>query len=284
MPAWYIIDSQMLPCGSNSRSSPPLGCSGLSTGIGISFTAPVLGSSTPTNWWPKSEYQALPSASTITSCGCASLRGRSYSVTMTRVARPFGRGSGLNWYSRRLGIAEREAREIFRRGLGGIAGDGGALAARPRQQRLRMGRGRARRIARHAQEHLLELGRAVRRRQHPLQGVAADAHGEECLLPGLARQAVEPFAARQLRDEILDRAELEIGGGGRAGRDVGALRAVELVADRADRDRVAARLEPIGREAVAALLVGNDGDRDGRSAFFALTRTPSIAGSAADET
>ena len=33
-PAWYIIDSQMLPCGSNSRSRPPFGCSGLSTGIG----------------------------------------------------------------------------------------------------------------------------------------------------------------------------------------------------------------------------------------------------------
>ena len=56
-------------------------------------TLPVFGSSSPTNWLPKSEYQAWPSASTITSWGSASLRGRSYSVMITLVARPFGRGS-----------------------------------------------------------------------------------------------------------------------------------------------------------------------------------------------
>ena len=122
----------MLPCGSNSRSSPPLGCSGLSTGIGMSFTAPVLGSSTPTNWWPKSEYQALPSASTITSCGMRLFArqvvfgdddaGGAALRTRQRLELVFGR----------LGIAEAEAREIFRRGLGGVAGDGaGARRAAP---------------------------------------------------------------------------------------------------------------------------------------------------------
>src|SRR4029453_4990383 len=99
MPAWYIIDSQTLPDGSNSISRPPLGCSGLSTGIAMSFTLPVFWSMTPTNWLPKSEYQPPPSALTITYGGSASLRGRSYSVTITRVALPVGRGKVLNEYS-----------------------------------------------------------------------------------------------------------------------------------------------------------------------------------------
>ena len=41
----------------NSMSRPPLGCSGLSTGIGISVATPVFGSMTPTYWLAKSEYQ-----------------------------------------------------------------------------------------------------------------------------------------------------------------------------------------------------------------------------------
>src|ERR1043165_3660429 len=105
-----------------------------------------------------------------------------------------------------------------------------------------MGRRRARRIARHAQEHLLELGRAVRRGQHALQRVTADAHREEGLLLVLARKADQPFAARQLTGEFLAVAELESGGRGGPGRDLDALRSVELVADRADRERVAAGL------------------------------------------
>ena len=61
MPAWYIIESQRLPSGSNSMSRPPFGCSGLSTGMAMSFTCPVFWSITPTNWLPKSEYQTWPS-------------------------------------------------------------------------------------------------------------------------------------------------------------------------------------------------------------------------------
>src|SRR4029079_3266649 len=97
--AWYIIESQTLPSGSNSRLSPPLGCSGRTTGIAMSLVFPVLGSITPTNWAPKSEYQTCPSLSTTTSCGSASLRGRSYSVTTTLVERPLGRGNVLSGYS-----------------------------------------------------------------------------------------------------------------------------------------------------------------------------------------
>src|SRR5207344_2880466 len=94
--AWYIIESHTLPSGSNSRLSPPLGCSGRTTGIAMSLVFPDLGSITPTNWAPKSEYQTCPSLSTTTSCGSASLRGRSYSVTTTLVERPLGRGSVLS--------------------------------------------------------------------------------------------------------------------------------------------------------------------------------------------
>src|ERR1700683_1399017 len=57
----------------------------------MSDTLPVLGSSSPTICAPKSEYQACPSRSTTTSCGSASLRGKSNSVMTTRVRGPFGR-------------------------------------------------------------------------------------------------------------------------------------------------------------------------------------------------
>ena len=184
----------------------------------------------------------------------------------------------------RFGIAAAETGEIFRRGLGGVAGDDRPFAARTRQQRLRMGRRRARRIARHAQEHLLELGRAVGRRQHTLQGVAADALRQEGLLFVLARHADEPFAARQLRGQILDLAELEIGGGGGAGRDFSGLRSVEFVADRADRDRVVAGIEPVRRKAQRPCSLETTVTVTAEPAFLALTRTPSMADSSADET
>ena len=47
---------------------------------------------------PKSAYQIMPSESAAASCGSVSGRGRSYSVTITRVALPFGRGSVFSGY------------------------------------------------------------------------------------------------------------------------------------------------------------------------------------------
>ncbi|HEU5276354.1 MAG TPA: hypothetical protein VFU97_22055 [Xanthobacteraceae bacterium] len=44
----------------------------------------------------KFEYQTKPCASGRTSCGAMVARGRAYSVMMTRVARPFGRGRVLS--------------------------------------------------------------------------------------------------------------------------------------------------------------------------------------------
>ena len=78
--AWYMLPSHQLPSRSARSPSEPFGKSGLCSGIGYSFTAPVLGSSRPKNCSPKLEYQAMPSLSSTTSCGEIVSRGRSYSV------------------------------------------------------------------------------------------------------------------------------------------------------------------------------------------------------------
>src|SRR6266567_1226140 len=133
----------------------------------MSLVVPFFGSMTPTNCAPKSEYQTCPSLSTMTSCGSAPLRGRSYSVMRTLVHRPLGRGERLERIFDRLRIAEAHAREKFRGRFGGIAGDRRALAARAGQQRLRM-RGRAAgRVTRHSQKYLLKFSGVVVRGQDP---------------------------------------------------------------------------------------------------------------------
>src|SRR5207249_1919010 len=85
MALWYITPTQGLSSLSNSRSSVPSDHPGLTTGIGYCATLPVFGSILPKNIWPKSEYQALPSRSSTTSCGWIRGFGRSYSVMITRV-------------------------------------------------------------------------------------------------------------------------------------------------------------------------------------------------------
>ena len=52
-----------------------------------------------------------------------------------------GARQGLERIFDRLGIAEADAGQKLRGGLGGVADDGGTLAARAGQQRLRMGSG-----------------------------------------------------------------------------------------------------------------------------------------------
>src|SRR5260221_13338184 len=98
MPFWYIIESHKSPFGSVSRSSIPVGNPGLVTGTGYSVTLAVFGSSRPRNGSPKLENQAIPSASTMTSCGSMVFLGRSYSEMTTSVAAPVGRGSVLSGY------------------------------------------------------------------------------------------------------------------------------------------------------------------------------------------
>src|SRR6266581_2839145 len=92
MALWYITPTQGLSSLSNSRSSVPSGQPGLTTGIGYCVTLPVFGSILPRNICPKSEYQTLPSRSSITSCGWIKGFGRSYSVMITRVDLPVSRG------------------------------------------------------------------------------------------------------------------------------------------------------------------------------------------------
>src|SRR6267143_2460277 len=78
--AWYMLPSQRLPSRSLRKPSEPVGNPGLCASMGNSVTLPVFGSSRPRFCSPKLEYQAIPSESTITSCGEIVSRGRSYSV------------------------------------------------------------------------------------------------------------------------------------------------------------------------------------------------------------
>src|SRR6266536_1808412 len=90
--AWYIMPSHKLPSLSERTESAPVGEPFFGSGTGYSVTLPVLGSSFPSVCSPKLEYQAIPSPSTITSWGSIVGRGKSYSVMITRVAWPLGRG------------------------------------------------------------------------------------------------------------------------------------------------------------------------------------------------
>src|SRR4029079_10154619 len=94
--AWYMLPSHRSPALSVRSPRKPVGKPDLCSGTRYSVGVPDLGSSRPRNCSPKLEYQAMPSASTTTSCGWMVSRGRSYSVMTTRVLRPFGRGRGLS--------------------------------------------------------------------------------------------------------------------------------------------------------------------------------------------
>src|SRR6266850_2331184 len=96
MAPWYIMPAHRFCSWSKRSDSRPVGEPFFSSGTGCSVTLPLFGSSLPMLWSPKSEYHAMPSASTTTSCGSIVGRGRSYSVMMTRVPRPLGRGKLCN--------------------------------------------------------------------------------------------------------------------------------------------------------------------------------------------
>src|SRR2546427_542436 len=95
---WSIMPSQRLLSRSKRTDKAPVGKPGFSSGTRYSVTRPVLGSSLPSVCSPKLQYQAMPSGSTMTSCGWIVARGRSYSVMTTRVPRPVGRGSVFSSY------------------------------------------------------------------------------------------------------------------------------------------------------------------------------------------
>ena len=88
-----MLPIQTIPSRSNRMSRLPVGAPGFMIGMGYSVALPVLGSSHPTYCDPKSPYQTFPRESICASWGIAFGRGRSYSVMITRVALPVGRGS-----------------------------------------------------------------------------------------------------------------------------------------------------------------------------------------------
>src|SRR2546427_58654 len=98
MPPWNIMPRPRVLSGSKRTDKAPVGKPGFSSGTRYSVTRPVLGSSLPSVCSPKLQYQAMPSGSTMTSCGWIVARGRSYSVMTTRVPRPVGRGSVFSSY------------------------------------------------------------------------------------------------------------------------------------------------------------------------------------------
>jgi hypothetical protein len=163
---------------------------------------------------------------------------------ITWVARPFGRGS-------RVHHGGRHPR---------------ALAARAAAlDQLRAGRHGLGRIAAHAREHGLELVLVMGRLENALQGVAADAVGQERLDPVVAGCAQQPFRVGELADDVLGLLELDVGGRGRAGADIHRLRARQRIAGRPDADGVVAGRQPVGREAELALVVADHRGGDGRA-------------------
>ena len=166
-------------------------------------------------------------------------------------------------------VGEAHVDHELRRGLGDRGIDARALAARATgRQQLRLRRRRAGIVAAHAVEHLDPFVHGVLCGEHPLQRVAAGAAGEELLVAIGAGQARHPFGVGELKLDITGAVEREIGLGVAAAGNLDRLRPAEDVADGADGDGVVAGLEPVGGEAVLALVVGHHRGGDGRAFPF----------------
>ncbi len=111
------------------------------------------------------------------------------------------------------------------------------------------------RIVAHAPDGLRPLLGVVRGAHDPLIGVAAVAIQQHRLLLVGAGNAEQPLRIGELDGEVPGLLELEVGGRRGLGRDVGLVRTVEQIADRADLDRVLPRLQPAGGERVAPCLL-----------------------------
>ena len=250
--------------------------------MGYSETLPVFGSILPRNCSAKWVNQIMPCSSSTTSCGWICRRGRAYSVTMKRLERPVSRGSVLQRVGPGL-LAQIDRGEILRDAFAAAALAERAL--RVADQPLRMLRRAARVVADHPVEDVDELLGVVLRAHDAVEVVAAHAVEQRLLFAGRCRgssrtirRSTSAWAGSCVGASLISTLAVLSGG------DVGARRAFEVVADRADAERVLAGLEPAGREAEAALVVGRDADGDGRAAFLALTTTPSITPSLADDT
>jgi mannose-6-phosphate isomerase-like protein (cupin superfamily) len=95
--------------------------------------------------------------------------------------------------------------------------------------------------------------------------MTADAVEQRLFLGVGPGKACQPFGIGELLCQIPGRPQLDIGGGGVAGGDIRRLRTVEVVADSANGERIAAGLE-LGRgEAKLAGVVADHGDGQGRT-------------------
>ncbi len=223
--AWYIMPSQTLSSRSISRSSEPSGQPGLVTGIGYCVTLPVFGSILPRNIWPKSEYQTLPLLSITTSCGWMWASGRSYSVKMTFVDLPVGRGSVLSgncqvscWL--KLMVASHSA-------IG--------LTLPRSRMRWKLPASRCGRsgvvpgiVGRHPVDDVDQALGVVGRLHDAFERVAADAVEQELLLLLGAGHAVQPLGIGEMRREAAQLGELEVGLGLLARGNLRSRRAGEL--------------------------------------------------------
>jgi hypothetical protein len=102
----------------------------------------------------------------------------------------------------------------------------------------------------------------------------AEAIEQRALLRLRARDAQQPFGIRELRREVFGLAQLQIGGGGLLRGDVDLLRPIEFIAGRPDAQRISARIEPRRREAVAAVLIADDRDRNRRAGLLGGDQHP----------
>ena len=162
-----------------------------------------------------------------------------------------------------LVLAEIDRRQILRHRL--HAGGCTEVAAGIADEPLRILRRAAGIVAGHAVEHLHELVGIVGGGHDAVEIVTADAVEQRLFLGVGPRKACQPFGIGKLFCQISGRPQLDIGGGGAAGGDIRRLRAVEVVTDGANGERIAAGLE-LGRgEAELAGVVADHGNGQARS-------------------
>ena len=142
-----------------------------------------------------------------------------------------------------------------------------ALAVRI-QHALRLDRLAHGAIAHHADDHVRPLVGIMGRAHDALQRVTALAIEQRRLLVVGAGDAHHPLGVGELAGEILGLLELDVGRGGLLGLHLRLGRGADVVADRADAQRIFARVEAVLRKHVAALRVGGHADLDDRAGPF----------------
>ena len=157
-------------------------------------------------------------------------------------------------------LAEIDGGDVFRRPAEALR----VGSARQIDASLRLQYGAGLGIGVHALDHRHQLIGVGGRLHDPLERVAAHAIDQLELLVVGARDAHHPLGIGELPGEIARLAKLQIGGGRLSGGNVCAPGTLKVIPDRPNADGIFARLEPVRREAVAALIIGYDADGDRR--------------------